>query len=253
MTDIKEFNLLDVRKNSQITQRLNNIYKLWGYEEVSPSTINDIETIRGREVINQEELICLVSNEQLCLRPEMTASIVKLISTRLINKRRPLRLWNNGIIFEKKEGYKNSKKLNEKIQSGIELIGYDTQFPEIEIINILFESINSLKLKNDSKLVLLVSNTTIMDLILNKYGKNNQEQIKKSMVNLDLDGLNKLDIDDNSKKVLKNLIFTRGNPMEVINHLKEVFGNSKILEDLRFLFNSIKTLAETLRKKGMEF
>ena len=244
MTDIKEFNLLDVRKNSQITQRLNNIYKLWGYEEVSPSTINDIETIRGREVINQEELICLVSNKQLCLRPEMTASIVKLISTRLINKRRPLRLWNNGIIFEKKEGYKNSKKLNEKIQSGIELIGYDTQFPEIEIINILFESINSLKLKNDSKLVLLVSNTTIMELILNKYGKLNQEQIKKSMVNLDLDGLNKLDIDDNSKKVLKNLIFTRGNPMEVINHLKEVFGNSKILEDLRFLFNSIKTLAE---------
>ena len=36
MTDIKEFNLVDVKNNSTIINNLNNIYKLWGYEEVSP-------------------------------------------------------------------------------------------------------------------------------------------------------------------------------------------------------------------------
>ena len=148
MNDIKEFNLLDVRKNSQIVNTLNKVYKLWGYEKIAPSMLNNIEILKTSGVINQDELVTLVSNKSLCLRPEMTTSIVKLISTRLINKKRPIRLWNNGVIFEKKDGVKNSQRFNERIQSGIELIGYDTEFPEIEVINILFDSIDKLKLKD---------------------------------------------------------------------------------------------------------
>ena len=51
MSDIKEFNLIDVRNNSSIINDLNNVYKLWGYEEISPSFINNLETIKGREII----------------------------------------------------------------------------------------------------------------------------------------------------------------------------------------------------------
>ena len=106
MTDIKEFNLLDVKNNSSIINKLNNIYKLWGYEEVSPSFINTLETIKGRGVIEENEVVGIVSNNSLCLRPEMTTSIVKLTSTRLINKKRPIRLFNNGIVFDKKQNNK---------------------------------------------------------------------------------------------------------------------------------------------------
>ena len=194
MTNIKEFNLSDVRKNSLILNRLNKVYKLWGYEEIAPSIINNIETIKAREVIKENELVALVSGSSLYLRPEMTTSIVKLTSTRLINKKRPIRLWNNGIIFEKKKTYKNLSKLKEKLQSGIELIGNDSIFPEIEVINILFDAISKNELKKNCKLKLLVSSTTIMDLILSKYGENNYEDIKTSMINLDQDSLNKLDI-----------------------------------------------------------
>ena len=87
MTDIKEFNLVDVKNNSSIINNLNNIYKLWGYEEVSPSFINTLETIKGRGVIEEKEVVGIVSNNSLCLRPEMTTSIVKLTSTRLVNKK----------------------------------------------------------------------------------------------------------------------------------------------------------------------
>ena len=45
MSDIKEFNLIDVRNNSSIVNDLNNVYKLWGYEEISPSFINNLETV----------------------------------------------------------------------------------------------------------------------------------------------------------------------------------------------------------------
>ena len=243
MNDIKEFNLLDVRKNSQIVNTLNKVYKLWGYEKISPSMINNIDILKTSGVINQDELVTLVSNKSLCLRPEMTTSIVKLISTRLINKKRPIRLWNNGIIFEKKDGVKNSQRFNERIQSGIELIGYDTEFPEIEVINILFDSIDKLKLKEDCNLIFLVSSTTIMDLILNKYKSNNYEEIKKSMINLDQDNLNKLNILQKDKDILNELLYTRGDPNNVINKLSNLYGNSKVLEDLRYLFNTIQPIA----------
>ena len=245
MTAIKEFNLLDVRKNTQIISTLNKVYELWGYEEVSPSVINKIEILKSREVINQNELVSLVSNKQLCLRPEMTTSIVKLISTRLINKKRPLRLWNNGTIFEKKEGYKNVELFKESIQSGIELIGYKSEYPEIEVFNILFDAIDKLKLKDDCDLKFLVSSTTIIDLILEKYIKNNYEKIKKIMINLDHDNLNKLDVNENEKAILKKLLYMRGEPITVINNLIKIFGKNKILDDLKFLFNTIGPLAKT--------
>ena len=95
MTDIKEIKLVDVKNNSNIINNLNSIYKLWGYEEVSPSFINTLETIKGRGVIEENQLVGIVSNNSLCLRPEMTTSIVKLSSTRLINKKRPIRLFTN--------------------------------------------------------------------------------------------------------------------------------------------------------------
>ena len=243
MTKIKEFNLIDVRKNSQIVNTLNKVFKLWGYEKVSPSMINNIETIKSSGVINQDELVSLVSNKSLCLRPEMTTSIVKLISTRLINKKRPLRLWNNGIIFEKENGIKNSYKLNERIQSGIELIGYETDFPEIEVINILFDAIDKLKLQDNCNLILLVSSTTILDLILKKYSGNDFEIIKKSLTELDQVSISKLDINDEEKKILKDIFFTRGKPNVVLEKLAKIYGKNKDLDDLNYLFETLSPIA----------
>tara|TARA_Y100001968_G_scaffold179719_1_gene164572 strand:+ start:223 stop:1374 length:1152 start_codon:yes stop_codon:yes gene_type:complete len=243
MTKIKEFNLIDVRKNSQIVNTLNKVFKLWGYEKVSPSMINNIETIKSSGVINQDELVSLVSNKSLCLRPEMTTSIVKLISTRLINKKRPLRLWNNGTIFEKEEGIKNSYKLNERIQSGIELIGYDTKFPEIEVINILFDAIDKLNLKDNCNLVLLVSSTIILDLILNKYIGEDFEIIKKSLTELDQVSINNLDINDKEKIILKDILFTRGTPEIVLDKLTKIYGKNKGINDLNYLFETLNPIA----------
>jgi len=249
MNDIKEFNLLDVRKNSQIVNTLNKVYKLWGYEKISPSMISNINVLKTSGVINPDELVSLISNNSLCLRPEMTTSIVKLISTRLINKKRPIRLWNNGVIFEKKNGIKNSQRFNERIQSGIELIGYDTEFPEIEVINILFDSIDKLNLKRNCNLIFLVSSTTIMDLILNKYKNNNYEEIKKSMINFDQDNLNKIDISPQDKEILNDLLYTRGDPIKVIDKLSKLFGDSKVLNDLQYLFNTIIPIAKKYQIK----
>ncbi|ABM72189.1 possible Histidyl-tRNA synthetase [Prochlorococcus marinus str. MIT 9515] len=244
MSDIKEFNLIDVRNNSTIVNDLNNVYKLWGYEEVSPSFINNLDTIKGSEVINEDELIGIVSNNSLCLRPEMTTSIVKLTSTRLLNKKRPIRLYNSGIVFNKKQSYKNTYKFQENLQSGIELISYDTKFPEIEVINILFDAIDNINLIENSNLTLLVSTTKIMDLILFNYKNNNYEEIKKCMVNLDQESLNRLNIDKNDQTILKELIFTRGEPEIILKKLKNIYGYNDVIKELENFFNTLSKIAK---------
>ena len=244
MSDIKEFNLIDVRNNSSIVNDLNNVYKLWGYEEISPSFINNLETIKGREIIDSDELVGIVSNSSLCLRPEMTTSIVKLTSTRLLNKKRPIRLFNSGIVFNKKQSYKNTFKFQENLQSGIELISYDTQYPEIEVINILFDAIDNINLIESCNLTLLVSTTKIMDLILFNYKNNNYEEIKKCMVNLDQESLDKLNIDNNDKAILKELLFTRGEPAIILKKLKNVYGNNNVIEELDCLFNTLSKISK---------
>ncbi len=249
MTDIKEFNLIDVRNNSTIVNDLNNVYKLWGYEEVSPSFINNLETIKGREVIDEQEIIGIVSNNSLCLRPEMTTSIVKLASTRLLNKKRPIRLYNSGIVFNKKQSYKNTFKFQENLQSGIELISYDTQFPEIEAINILFDAIDNINLIENCNLTLLVSTTKIMDLILFNYKNNNYEEIKKYMINLDRDSLNRLNIDKYDKTILKELLFTRGTPENILNKLKNIYGTNNVIDELECLFNTLSKIASKYKIK----
>ncbi len=249
MTDIKEIKLVDVKNNSNIINNLINIYKLWGYEEVSPSFINTLETTKGCGVINENEVVGIVSNNSLCLRPEMTTSIVKLSSTRLINKKRPIRLFTNGIVFDKKQNNKNSFKLQEKLQSGIELIGYDTKYPEIEVINILFDAIDNINLKESCNLCLLVSTTKIMDLILYKYRNNNFEEIKKSLVDFDQDKLFKLGINEDDKYILKDLLFTRGEPIKILEKLKNLYGCSKALDDLNVLF---ETLSKMSNKYGVK-
>ena len=249
MTDIKEFNLIDVKNNSTIVNDLNNVYRLWGYEEISPSFINNLKTIKGREVIDENELIGVVSNNSLCLRPEMTTSIVKLTSTRLLNKKRPIRLFNNGIVFNKKQNYKNTFKLQENLQSGVELISYDTQFPEIEVINLLFDAVNNISLKENCNLTLLVSTTKIMDLILSNYKNNNYEDIKKCMVDLDQELLNRIDINKDDKTILKELLFTRGEPEFILKKLKNIYGCNSVLEELNYLFNTLSKIAKNYKIK----
>jgi ATP phosphoribosyltransferase regulatory subunit len=82
-----------------------------------------------------------------------------------------------------------------------------------------------------------------MDLILTKYKNNNFEEIKKSLVNFDQDNLSKLGIDEDDKYILKELLFTRGEPIAILKKLKNKYGTSKTLDDLNFLFETLSKIS----------
>jgi ATP phosphoribosyltransferase regulatory subunit len=111
------------------------------------------------------------------------------------------------------------------------------------VINILFDAIDNINLIDSCNLTLLVSTTKIMDLILLHYKNNNYEEIKKCMVNLDQESLDKLNIDKNDKAILKELLFTRGEPAIILKKLKNIYGNNNVIEELECLFNTLSRIS----------
>ena len=95
----RDLNPREVDGNRWLCDQLAEVYRLWGYAEVSPPLVERLETLEAGGGINDRELVRLAADEPLGLRPEMTASIARAACTRLASRPRPLRLWSSGTVF----------------------------------------------------------------------------------------------------------------------------------------------------------
>ena len=89
----RDLNPRQVESNRALSERLASVFRLWGYDEVSPPRVERLDTLMAGGAIASEDVVRLVADEPLGLRPEMTASIARAACTRLASRPRPLRLW----------------------------------------------------------------------------------------------------------------------------------------------------------------
>ena len=138
---VRDLNPQQVERNQQLNQRVSDVYRLWGYEEVSPPRIERLDTLMAGGAIDGRDIIRLVADEPLGLRPEMTASIVRAACTRFSDRPRPLRLYASGVVFESRPGAEGGISIEENYMSGVELIGVNDISAELELLSLLFETI----------------------------------------------------------------------------------------------------------------
>ena len=124
-----------VKKNYLIASKLSSLYRLWGYERISPPHIERLETLMAAGGISSNEILKIVSDEPLGLRPEITASIVRAASTRFNEYERPLRFWSTATSFKCNYGIDGGIDIEESFQSGVELIGIKAINAEMELLS----------------------------------------------------------------------------------------------------------------------
>ena len=134
----RDLNPQQVESNQQLSKKLADVYRIWGYEEVSPPRVERLETLMAGGAINSKDIVRLVADEPLGLRPEMTVSIARAACTRLAKKPRPLRLWTSGTVFQSKESVEGGLCIEENLQSGVELFGVKSISGEMELLSLLF-------------------------------------------------------------------------------------------------------------------
>ncbi len=239
----RDLNPQQVEHNQQLSQRLADVYRMWGYEEVSPPRVERLDTLKAGGAIASKDIVRLVADDPLGLRPEMTASIARAACTRLAQRPRPLRLWAAGTVFESRTADEGGLCIEENLQSGVELFGVEDISAEMELLSLLFSALGTLKLNKSNKPRLLVGHTALMDLILLPYEDDLRNKIRTALIHYDRLALENLQLTKDQFENLINKLECRGEPTEVLERLKNVFGQQSVLNDLQRLFAQMESLA----------
>jgi len=244
-TGAKDLNPRDVERNRQICDQLAAIYRLWGYQEVSPPSFERLDTLEAGGAIDGREVVRLSSDEPLGLRPELTASIARAASTRMAQRPRPLRLWASGPTFRASVGDSGRQRVNEQLQSGVELLGVASSAADAELMRLLLASAGSLGLQQQHQPTLLVGHHGLLAGLLNQIAADQRNVARAALTNFDALGLQQLAVNDAEKQRLGTLMRLRGEPAQVLYQIEQWLGPLPLINSLA---STLASVAEAARR-----
>ena len=243
-TGARDLNPKQVQQNQYLREQLATVYRHWGYDEVSPPQVERLDTLMAGGAIASHDVVRLVADDPLGLRPEMTASIARAACTRLKDRPRPLRLCACGTIFESRTAEEGGLCIEEKLHSGVELFGVRDLAAELELLTLLLEAMDALPLLGEHQPQLLVGHTSLMELVLAPFEQPIREEIRSCLIQYDRLGLEAMELEALDLKRLVNLLDCRGTPNKILELLADSFGSQSVLTDLKRLFVHLSPLAE---------
>jgi ATP phosphoribosyltransferase regulatory subunit len=138
----------EVKQYHYIEDKLKKTFELWNYKEVRSPTIEFVETLStgvGPELVDAMFKFQDFDGKILALRAEMTAPVVRIVTTRMPSVPEPIRLFYVTNVFRYSQSY--LKREREFWQAGVELVGCNTPETDGEILALLISSLNRVGLK----------------------------------------------------------------------------------------------------------
>ncbi|MFM7313355.1 MAG: ATP phosphoribosyltransferase regulatory subunit [Cyanobium sp.] len=244
----RDRNPWEVDQNRRLRTLLADVYRLWGYQEVDPPTIERLDTLEAGGAIAGREVVRLAADEPLGLRPELTASIARAASTRLAGRPRPLRLWADGSTFRSSIGEGGDQRLNESIQSGVELLGEPSAGADRELMELLLAATATLGLRPEHQPTLLVGHHGLLDALLERLPDAVRLAARRALTEFDPLALSELDLASAQRDELQALLNLRGDPAGVLSTLEQWIGASEVLTSLASILNAV---APAARRHGV--
>ena len=177
--------------------------------------------------------------EQLSIRNDITPQIIRIVSSRLANKRRPLKLCYYGEVIRKNGSILRPERQFQQV--GAEIIGSESYKADVEIINLAYETLKDIGVKN---IVIEISAPFFLNKVLKKINNKNLRQKLKKLIELkDLNSCLKLLKDKEIIRSFKTLYISSGyikNKKINIKKLSEVFGFENEVDRLIRIANLIK-------------
>ncbi|MEN8078745.1 ATP phosphoribosyltransferase regulatory subunit [Clostridioides difficile] len=245
---MRDFTIDECKRRSRIITTITSIFKRWGYNEISTPTVEYYDTFNHKtQSLKEEEMYKFFDNNGriLVLRPDMTVPVARMINTKLKDMELPLKLFYSANVFRAHESL--GGKRNEYLDCGIELIGADGDYIDLEVLVTALEILKSLDIKEKFKLE--IGNVNILKSALDEMNlcdedkKNVIELInKKSLINLE-EYLEKIDISNKYKSFLTKLPWLFGG-YEMISKAKEVAFNKDIERNILYLEKIFLNLRE---------
>ena len=247
----RDLNPREVDGNRWLCDQLAEVYRLWGYAEVSPPLVERLETLEAGGGINDRELVRLAADEPLGLRPEMTASIARAACTRLASRPRPLRLWSSGTVFRSAPSDSGQPRLEERLQSGVELLAAADQSvsaADVELLGLLLACLRRLGIGAAQQPTLLLGHHAVLTALLDQVPASQRLATRQALISYDPLALASLELPAHQRQSLQQLMRLRGEPEKVLYQLEQQLGPSQLLDQLA---DTLKVMAPLAAAQGV--
>lgn len=234
---------LDVAQKRWIEDRLEQVFQRWGYHRIITSTLERMDTLMAGEAIQRHMVIQLQNgqNEELGLRPELTASIARTVVTRMTNATYPQRLYYNANVFRRNwEGRHNRQQ--EYYQSGVELLGAGGLLANAEVLLLVADCFTALDLQGWR---LILGEAGITRSLFNAFPPEIRNQVRTAIAHLDYVTLDTLPLGEELHRRAKIMLDLRGDSREVL----EKVSSLHLEPDQQEAINNLKSLVELLEGK----
>ena len=233
----------DVGVNRWIAEQLAAVYQRWGYEEVTPPSLERIDTLEAGGAIQSHQVVQVVADEALGLRPEMTASIARAACTRLAAMQRPLRLHYRGSTFQAQRAEDQGLRIVEDLQSGVELMGAKGLAGDAELLRLLLDAGSHLPLSAEHQPTLLIGHQRLLSVLLEAVEPSLRSMVRRHVCGLNRVALSQLELPEQQRLQLLQLLQLRGEPAAVLNGLEALLGATDLLAELKELISIIEEQA----------
>lgn len=231
---------LDVAQKRWIEDRLQQVFHRWGYHRIITSTLERLDTLMAGGAIERSTVIQLQANEEVGLRPELTASIARTAVTRMAGTMYPQRLYYNANVF-RRTGESSHNRQQEFYQAGVELLGAASWLADAEVLMLLAECLNQLGL---SQWRLILGQAGIARSLLSAFPVAIREQVRTAIAHLDRVAIETLPLSDELRSRALLIMDLRGRPVDVLQKVATLNLDPPQQEAL----NDLKSLIELLNQ-----
>ncbi|MEH1976891.1 MAG: ATP phosphoribosyltransferase regulatory subunit [Nostoc sp.] len=235
---------LDVEKKRWIEDRLQQVFHRWGYHRIITSTLERMDTLMAGEAIQRQMVIQLQQNgedEELGLRPELTASIARTVVTRMAGLRYPQRLYYNANVFRRTWESRHNRQ-QEFYQAGVELLGAGGLLANAEVLLLVADCLAALGLQGWH---LILGEAGITRSLLNAFPANLQDQVRSAIAHLDRITIDNLPLSDKLRDRARIIMDLRGPSADVLQKVSSL----DLDEEQREPVNNLKSLVELLESE----
>ena len=231
---------LDVAQKCWIEERLQQVFHRCGYHRIITSTIERLDTLMAGGAIQRSTVIQLqdAEEEELGLRPELTASIARTAVTRMAGVTYPQRLYYNANVFSRTKGGSHNRQ-QELYQAGVELLGSGGWLADAEVLLLLADCLNQLGL---SQWRLILGEAGIARSLLSPFPADLQDEVRRAIAHLDRVKIETLPLSDELRSRALSMLDLRGRPADVLQQVASFQLDTPQQEAL----NHLKSLVELL-------
>lgn len=243
----------DAWKLRFIESNARRLAELYGYEEVITPIVEHYDLLAakvGEETRKRMYVFEDLGGRRVALRPEFTASIARLVITKLAAAPKPIRLFSFGSLYRYDEPQLG--RYREFWQANYELIGSSRPEADVEILSLVNDFFKGVGLKN---YVVKINHIGILRGVFSQEGvpEDGQNAIMQALDKKNWEGAMSLakdfGVSSTCLNTLKCLIETRSNNKE--EFIRSVLDAIKVYPEAIKALENLKEILELSEKAGL--